>query len=346
MGITKSADTALTRRSFGYGPRRCRHGACGTTLAAKKRATGRANETHGSQCFDFSDRPKAPLPVRLRAPVRLPLPYDHVHMPPFWHLTDYHPLVPPRRSFSWYKSTVLRSGLDSSGTNTASTTWRAHRAPTCWHAVTATILLIYAPRHLAVGCESPQHLARRSPRQSSEQRFRCTGCRPGNQQTWDRSGACPRRACSAHRHKLVELVGFSDGRTISRLSSLKPHAFFAVATADLDLLLVARFRRARRASVIFFLFSISRAPSPRARAPSLTTARRRRRAPAAPAPARGGAASAASASASARKAAACSRSAVSFGRLSAAACSDAILVTGGTKAVPVARRQIARRAIL
>ena len=47
-----------------------------------------------------------------RAPVRLPLPYDHVHMPPFWHLTDYHPLVPPRRSFSWYKSTVLRSGLD------------------------------------------------------------------------------------------------------------------------------------------------------------------------------------------------------------------------------------------
>ena len=60
------------------------------------------------------------------APVRLPLPYDHVHMPALGHLTDYHP---PRSPAPVHKFTVQRSGLDYSGT------------PTRRHAVAATRLI-------------------------------------------------------------------------------------------------------------------------------------------------------------------------------------------------------------
>ena len=103
-GCKQSSDCSFSRRRRGRGH-------LSEPLDARKRRHGQDNPGYWgeSRRLEFSRTACAPedpevdrraksarlsIPeVDARASARLPLslPYDHAHMPPLWHLTDYHP---------------------------------------------------------------------------------------------------------------------------------------------------------------------------------------------------------------------------------------------------------------
>ena len=112
-GCKQSSDCSFSRRRRGRGH-------LSEPLDARKRRHGQDDPGYwgASTASRVFAKPRARRIARLevqvgararRAPVRLPLPYDHVHMPALGHLTDYHPPLSPAPV---HKFTVQRSGLD------------------------------------------------------------------------------------------------------------------------------------------------------------------------------------------------------------------------------------------